>query len=295
MKQFRALLLLLVLLTFASACQTGYTVIDRGKMRPVYVNESQAQQLQRISMQSDNSSRLQTLNQAYPSGSRDPIVLNFFGSVLLLEGDYKSAAAYFDLALRTLLHGGHVYYSDRVTLASRLNTPQQQRSHLRVRVSENRDILSGLATYFQTNRRDALFQALKNRSGHLPDPPIYKDGGLIGLSLESIAESLQHSDFHPIIIRYKRASAQYLDEERLSINAVCQNLMTACILAHDAVCLESALSMVQNYPKSYWTLALENHVAISLFLLQDREYTAFINTSNRGLFPIQNRAASPFR
>ena len=295
MKQLQALLLLLILLTFASGCHTGYTVIDRGKMRPVYVDDSEVQHLQRISMYRDNSRRLQALNRAYPSGSNDPIVQNFYGSVLLIEGDYRSAAAYFDLSMRTLLHGGHVYYSDKETLRTRLNTPGQHYSHVRVRITENREILSGLSTYFHSNDREALFQALKNRSGHLPDPPIYKDGGLIGLSLESIGESLQHSDFQPQIISYKRTSVQYVDEERLSINSVSQNLLTACILAHDGDCIQAALSMIRRYPQSHWTLALENHVAISLFLLQDREYAAYINASNRSLFPIQNRAASIFR
>ena len=295
MKNLQVPLLLLILLSFASGCHTGYTVIDRGKMKPVYVHDSEVRHLHRISMYSDNNRRLQALNRAYPTGFNDPIVQNFYGSVLLIEGDFKYSAVYFHRALRTLLQHGHGYYADRETLRSRLNTPRQNYSNLKVRTSENREILNGLSIYFRSHNRDILFSALKNRSGHVPDPPIFKKGGIIGLALESIGEALQYADFHPKIISYKRKSVHNIDEERLSINAVSQNLLTACILAHDRGCLQEALILVRRYPQSYWTIALENHVAISLFFLQDREYAVYINTSNRSLFPTQNSSASRFR
>lgn len=272
-----------------SGCSAGYTILEEKGAKQVYVSDSKAKVLINIASESNNHHRLYLLNQRFSTNGSDPVVQNFYGAVLMVNGDYDQAATRFKHSLQTLLRDGHFYYSKKQNLKSRLNTPKQEFSETQVRIQENQAILNGLAVYFQRNKRAPLFISLKNRSGHIPDPPIYQTGGLIGLALESIAESLQHTDFHPKIVTYKTDSFTSLDTDRISINRVSQNLLTSCILAKNKECLYSAISMVKRYPKSQWTLALENHIAIALYLLDDNSFREHLNLSNRRLFSTQNR------
>lgn len=273
-----------VLVMIVSGCQTGYTILDNGQPKSVYVTDHKARNLQKIADLSNNTKRLTLLKCNYKSESGDPVYLNFYGSVLLLEGRYEEAIDYFKHSLHVLLENGHSYFSGREELSGRLNTPVQRKGAIRVQIEENRQIVAALSHYFISSDHKRLLEALKKRSGHIPDPPIYKDAGLIGLALESIAESIPYTDFHPKIITYQKRSRYNRDIERISINLVSQNLLTACILTKDDQCLDSALQLIQIYPRYLWILSLENHAAISAFLLSDNNLQQYLNASNRTLF-----------
>ena len=288
LKRIHLIIYLSSLIIAFTGCSTGYTILEKKSSKQVFVPDSKVKNLREIASEENNEHRLLLLKRRFSTTDSDPVIQNFHGSLLLIDGDYGQAATIFNRSLQTLLRDGHVYYSSIHGLKSRLNTPRQKFSETVVRIRENQAILRGLAVYFQQKNRDPLFISLKNRSGHIPDPPIYQNGGLIGLALESIAESLQHTDFHPTIITYKKESFTNQDANRISINSVSQNLLTACILAHDKKCLYSATSLISTYPKSQWTLALENQMAIALYLLKDNNFRQHLNLSNRRLLTTQN-------
>lgn len=278
-----------------TGCSAGYTILEKRGTSLIPVPDHKVEGLREIAANGNNQDRLNLIRKRFSTNDDDPVFQNFYGAVLLINGDYQKAAISFNYSLQSLLKDGLLRYSNDPGLNSRLNTPKQKFSITQVSRQENQDILDGLRIYFLEKNRGPLFNSLKNRSGHIPDPPIFKDSGLIGLALESISESLQNTDFHPKVITYKSESLNKDDINRTSINEVSQNLITACILTHDQECLNSAILLISRHPKSKWTPALENHMAISFYLLYDNRFKRHLNYSNRNLFFSQNDYQTSYR
>lgn len=274
------LLIVLAGLLF-SGCSMSYTVTKRQQQ---IKSQADVTLLRSIAMQSDNTRRVARLRSMQNNGknSHDPVFLNILASALLIEGEYREAAALYGQVYSILDRYGHNYFSASAPLPRQLSIPGQRRSSIRITVAENAAILNGLATKVQHNQRYALLDGLRNRSGHIPDPPVLK--GIIGLGLESLNESTSRTMFYPKIIPYNHRSANTERQRVVAMDYVLQNLFLAQLLDKDFEGFEQTVRRIQRLERYQRSQQLETYLAVGLYALGDRRWRNHVNAHNRSLF-----------
>ena len=283
------LLIILAGLLF-SGCSMSYTVTKRQQQ---VKSQADVATLRNIAMQTDNSRRVARLRSMQnPRNNHDPVFLNMLASALLIEGNYGEAAALYGQVYSILDQYGHNYFSTSAPLPRQLSVPAQRRSTIRITVAENAAILNGLAVKVQQNQRYALLNGLRNRSGHIPNPPVLK--GIIGLGLESLNESTSRTMFYPKIIPYNHRSANTERQRVVAMDHVLQNLFLAQLLDKDFEGFEQTVRRIQRLERYQRSQQLETYLAVGLFALGDRRWRNHVNSHNRSLFTALQQLSARF-
>lgn len=266
-----------------SGCGHSYTVIKWQKNQKQEKSQRDVVLLRNIAMQNDNDRRLERLNRMNtPKNSNDPVFLNMLASAWLIEGTYSKAVELFKEVNDILSEHGHNYYTTSNNLPGYLAIPHQKRSSIRITATENAAILTGIAEKVQHNRRYALLDGLRNRSGHIPDPPVLK--GIIGLGLESLNESTNRAMFYPIIIPYNQGSVNRERQNNKAIEYALRNLFLAQLLDKDFIGFEQTVRKIQQLDRTRRSLQTETYLAVGLFVIGDQNWKNHINSENRALF-----------